>query len=87
MFTFFWVNKPMFFKCFAYIVILDFRLVRYLYPTDDELRLLAGVPKDKGKGKKGSRHIENGKSCDTFHVPRNLDIQVTINNIWFEGNR
>ncbi|KAJ9596712.1 hypothetical protein L9F63_012254 [Diploptera punctata] len=41
-------------------------LVRYLYPTDDELRALAGVPKDKHKGKKGSRNVENGKTY-IFH--------------------
>jgi Predicted transmembrane protein 161AB. len=51
-------------------------LERYLYPTDEELRALAGVPKDKGKGKKGGRNVENGKTAETFHIPRNLDIQV-----------
>ncbi|PNF37857.1 Transmembrane protein 161B [Cryptotermes secundus] len=51
-------------------------LVRYLYPTDEELRTLAGVPKDKSKGKKGGRNVENGKIADTFHIPRNLDIEL-----------
>ncbi|XP_075230518.1 transmembrane protein 161-like emei isoform X2 [Lycorma delicatula] len=56
-------------------------LIRYLYPTDDELKSLAGVPKEKPKGKKDrdrSRHQENGKTQgpDTFHIPRNLDIQL-----------
>ncbi|XP_067000369.1 transmembrane protein 161B [Anabrus simplex] len=51
-------------------------LIRYLYPTDDELRALAGVPKDKAKGKKGGRYIENGKTGDTFHIPRSLDVQL-----------
>ncbi|GLG97663.1 Uncharacterized protein GBIM_04385 [Gryllus bimaculatus] len=51
-------------------------LFRYLYPTDEELRSLAGVPKDKGKGKKGGKHVENGKKDDSFHIPRNLDIQL-----------
>lgn len=49
------------------------RLTRYLYPTDQQLRILAGVPKEKPK--KG-KHIENGKVGDTFHVPRSLDITL-----------
>lgn len=57
-------------------MLLSCRLVRYLYPTDEELRALAGVPKDKSKGKKGGRNIENGKTTETFHVPRNLDLKV-----------
>ncbi|XP_076240581.1 transmembrane protein 161-like emei [Calliopsis andreniformis] len=48
-------------------------LTRYLYPTDQQLRILAGVPKEKPK--KG-KHIENGKVGDVFHVPRNLDITL-----------
>lgn len=49
------------------------RLVRYLYPTDQQLRILAGVPKEKHK--KG-KHVENGKVGDVFHVPRNLDLTL-----------
>lgn len=49
-------------------------LIRYLYPTDAELRLLANVPKDKGKPKKNNK---NGvQKPDTFHIPRNLDVQL-----------
>ncbi|XP_024222295.1 transmembrane protein 161B isoform X1 [Bombus impatiens] len=48
-------------------------LTRYLYPTDQQLRTLAGVPKEKPK--KG-KHTENGKVGDVFHVPRNLDITL-----------
>lgn len=52
-------------------------LIRYLYPTDSELRQLANIPKDQWKSKKGQRHLENGhQKKDTFHVPRNLDIQL-----------
>uniref|UniRef100_A0A1B6E2L2 Transmembrane protein 161B n=1 Tax=Clastoptera arizonana TaxID=38151 RepID=A0A1B6E2L2_9HEMI len=53
-------------------------LTHYLYPTDDELRSLAGVPKDKPKSKKErNRQNENGKpQKDTFHIPRNLNIQL-----------
>ncbi|XP_071444348.1 transmembrane protein 161B [Hetaerina americana] len=49
-------------------------LTRYLYPTNEELKALAGIPKVKGKGKKSKE--ENGRSFDTFHVARNLDIQL-----------
>lgn len=49
------------------------RLKRYQYPTDQQLRTLAGVPKEKPK--KG-KHSENGKVGDVFHVPRNLDIKL-----------
>ncbi|XP_032456227.1 transmembrane protein 161B isoform X2 [Nasonia vitripennis] len=48
-------------------------LIRYLYPTDQELRNLVGFPKDKHK--KG-KHAENGKTPETFQIPRNLDITL-----------
>lgn len=54
-------------------------LIRYLYPTNDELRVLAGVPKEKPKSKKDRNRYnnENGKNGpETFHVPRSLDIQL-----------
>ncbi|XP_054280443.1 transmembrane protein 161B [Macrosteles quadrilineatus] len=54
-------------------------LIRYLYPTNDELKTLARVPKEKPKGKKDHRgkYAENGKSGpETFHIPRNLDIEL-----------
>lgn len=60
-------------------MLLSCRLVRYLYPTDEELRALAGVPKDKSKGKKSGRNNENGKTAEAFHIPRNLDIKVFYN--------
>ncbi|CAK1598405.1 unnamed protein product [Parnassius mnemosyne] len=50
-------------------------LYRYLYPDNSELKTLAGVPKDKPKGKKGGRIEQNGKP-ETFHVPRSLDLQL-----------
>ncbi|KDR24097.1 transmembrane protein 161B [Zootermopsis nevadensis] len=56
-------------------------LVRYLYPTDEELRALAGVPKDKSKGKKSGRNNENGKTAETFHIPRNLDIKLETSKV------
>ena len=48
-----------------------YRLSRFLYPTDQQLRSLAGVPKEKPR--KG-KHAENGRGVDTFHVPRNLEV-------------
>jgi len=54
-------------------------LIRYLYPTNDELKTLARVPKEKPKGKKDHRgkHTENGRTGpETFHIPRNLDIEL-----------
>ncbi|XP_050343700.1 transmembrane protein 161B [Nymphalis io] len=50
-------------------------LYRYLYPDNSELKALAGVPKDKPKGRKGGKNESNGKP-ETFHVPRSLDIQL-----------
>ncbi|CAH2991521.1 unnamed protein product [Chilo suppressalis] len=50
-------------------------LYRYLYPDNNELKTLAGVPKDKTKGKKGGKTEANGKP-ETFHVPRSLEIQL-----------
>lgn len=59
---------------FARWMLCSTGLFRYLYPTDDELKTLAGVPKEKGKSrKKGSD--SNGK-VETFHVARSLDIQL-----------
>lgn len=51
-------------------------LTRYLYPTDAELRQLAGVPKinkEKPKGKKGNRFSETN---DVFRIPRSLDVPL-----------
>lgn len=51
-------------------------LVRYLYPTDNELRQLAGIPKlskEKSKGKKGSRFSEHS---EVFRIPRSLDVPL-----------
>ncbi|KAL4710775.1 hypothetical protein ACJJTC_009324 [Scirpophaga incertulas] len=50
-------------------------IYRYLYPDNNELKALAGVPKDRAKGKKNYKSESNGKP-ETFHVPRNLDIQL-----------
>lgn len=68
------------------ILTSDFlRLVYFRYPTDLELRKLAGLPIPKPKAKpvenehkKGKRKKKWEEPADdkTFNVPRNLDIQV-----------
>ncbi|XP_018057733.1 PREDICTED: transmembrane protein 161B [Atta colombica] len=58
---------------FARWILCSTGLTRYLYPTDQQLRALAGVPKEKPKR---GKHNENGKVGDVFHVPRNLDIKL-----------
>lgn len=64
-------------------------LTRYLHPTDDELRKLSGVPREKGKGGKRDKNHRNGDAGNhhqqdkpsTFHVPRSLDIQLETTGI------
>lgn len=52
-------------------------LIRYLYPTNEELKQLANIPKEKSKSKRNSKSQPNGKnSGDTFHIPRSLDVQL-----------
>ena len=67
---------------FARWILTTSGLIRYMHPTDEELKSLIMVPRDK-KGKKGSRKDDrssgrNGHSSDNgvFNVPRNLDIQL-----------
>lgn len=63
---------------FAKWILCSTGLVRYLHPTDDELKTLAGVPREKKKGKGGGKggSYENGYENGTFHVPRNLDVSL-----------
>ena len=53
--------------------ILCSRLVRYLYPSDDELRKLAGVPPPSNKYRKKDG---DKKKDESFTVPKNLSIQL-----------
>jgi hypothetical protein len=59
-------------------------LTRYLHPTDDELKTLSGVPKEKGGKNKGGKG-RNGHALDntssTFHIPRNLDVTLDVSKI------
>lgn len=62
---------------FARWLLCSTGLIRYLYPTDGELRQLANIPKDKNKSKKNSKAQTNGKNpTDTFHIPRSLDVKL-----------
>lgn len=59
---------------FAQWLLCSTGLIRYLYPTDTELRQLANIPKEKPKIKKGKGLQTNGKN--EFHIPRNLDVTL-----------
>lgn len=51
-------------------------LIRYLHPTDTELKTLAGVPRNfKGKRYENGKKAADDKS-NTFQVPRNLDLSL-----------
>ena len=58
------------------------KLVRYLHPSNEELRTLAGVPTHtgygKGKWKRGDKKKQemNSHSKDEFTVPRSTEIQL-----------
>ncbi|XP_043461883.1 transmembrane protein 161B [Leptopilina heterotoma] len=58
---------------FARWLLCSTGLTRFLYPTDQELRSIAGIQKEKPK--KG-KHQENDKVADVFQIPRNLDITL-----------
>ncbi|KAJ8919090.1 hypothetical protein NQ315_012075 [Exocentrus adspersus] len=67
---------------FARWLLCSTGLIRYLYPTNSELRLLANIPKDKTKVKRNNKLQSNGKdSADTFHIPRSLDVQLETSKI------
>jgi len=52
-----------------------FSLVRYLHPTDKELRQLSGLKKKDSKLSKRPMHAQND-NIDIFQIPKNLDIEV-----------
>ncbi|XP_045469421.1 transmembrane protein 161B [Harmonia axyridis] len=51
-------------------------LIRYLYPTDSELKQLANIKKEKPKPRKNKLQTNGKVYGDTFHIPRNLDVQL-----------
>uniref|UniRef100_W8ASG1 Transmembrane protein 161B n=2 Tax=Ceratitis capitata TaxID=7213 RepID=W8ASG1_CERCA len=64
---------------FAKWILCATGLYRYLHPTDDELRTLAGVPKEKhtkGGGGKGNKGYDARNGTGQFHIPRNLEVQL-----------
>lgn len=77
-----WVSE-LFKDCInMFNTLLIFSLMRYLHPTDDELKSLAGVPKEKGgKGKDKRNGHSNAEKSSTFHIPRSLDIHLDTVNI------
>lgn len=64
---------------FAKWILCSQGLVRYLYPTDAELKQIANIPKDKQRAKR-NKSQQNGK-IETFHVPRNLDLKLKFTKV------
>lgn len=64
---------------FAKWLLCSTGLVRYLYPTDVELKQVANIP-NKQKPKRNKIGVQNGKT-EIFHVPRNIDIELDTTNI------
>lgn len=58
------------------IIFFFFRLVRYLHPTDKELRHLLGLKKKDSKQNKRPSN-GHGENIDIFQIPKNLDIDVS----------
>lgn len=56
-------------------------LIRYLHPTDDELKTMANIPRTKGGKSKGGKSNGNVEASNTFHVPRSMDIQLKTTQI------
>eukprot|EP00058_Branchiostoma_floridae_P007219 XP_002592707.1 hypothetical protein BRAFLDRAFT_67147 [Branchiostoma floridae] len=56
--------------------LLSRRLVRYLHPTDDKLRELAGIQAPKGKGRKRDDRRADGKTDKDFTVPCSINLQL-----------
>lgn len=55
------------------------RLVRYLHPSEDELRRAAGTPSNyqgRGKGRKGDKKNHKDSTDNNFTVPRTVDIAL-----------
>lgn len=59
---------------FARWLLCSTGLIRYLYPTNVELKQLAGLGKGKKSGKSASQ--TNGKTPEVFQIPRSLDVEL-----------
>ena len=73
------------FMSFARWLLVSTGLVRYVHPSDEELKHIALVPlKDKNKKghsrrgdhKNGNACASNGAAVETFNVPRQNDLQL-----------
>lgn len=51
-------------------------LVRYVPPSDEELKMLAPVPPKWGRAKSRGNHKDLINSADSFNVPRSIDVQL-----------
>ncbi|ALC44135.1 CG7638, partial [Drosophila busckii] len=64
---------------FAKWILCRTGLVRYLHPTDDELRTKAGVTKErpaKGKHKQQHNGVNGTGGPQQFHVPRSIEVDL-----------
>jgi hypothetical protein len=54
-------------------------LVRYLHPTDEQLREIVGLPKNTSKtnrNRKENRDKDKDENINTFNVPRNISLTL-----------
>ncbi len=56
--------------------ILTSRLVRYLHPTDDELRKLAGISAPGGKAVRGAKRDFKRLKDEPYTVPKSINLQL-----------
>ncbi|XP_014669400.1 PREDICTED: transmembrane protein 161B-like isoform X2 [Priapulus caudatus] len=59
--------------------VICYRLVRYMHPTDEELREAAGIPppSSRSRGKKDARKQNGAAKDNSFTVPRNIQLKLT----------
>ena len=50
-------------------------MVRYLHPSDEQLRETIGLPKNSNKSNRNKRENKEQKD-DTFNVPRNISLSL-----------
>ena len=62
-------------------LLINTGLIRYMHPSDEELKQIAIVPLQQKKGKR--HHEKNGNAANdgTFHVPKQNNIQLETTKI------